>query len=70
MQSRLCRIYRAKLRKTAINPDEMAFGTIATLLIKKRTFSEGLVLAAFSRWFGSLFIYRSIASQLGYRQMT
>jgi hypothetical protein len=49
MQSRLCRIYRAKLRKTAINPDEMAFGTIATLLIKKRTFSDGLVLAAFSR---------------------
>jgi hypothetical protein len=70
MQSRLCRIYRAKLRKKAINPDEMAFGTIATLLIKKRTFPDELMLAAFGLWFGSLYIYRSIASQPGYRQMT
>jgi len=70
MQNRLCLIYQAKLRKTAINPDEIVFGTIDTLLIKKRTFPDELLLAAFGCWFGSLFIYRSIASEPGYRQMT
>jgi hypothetical protein len=56
MESRLCLIYRPKLRKTAINPDEIVFGTIDTLLIKKRTFPDELLLAAFAVG-SALFLY-------------